>query len=445
MKLIETVKSKVNSGSERSIKAKKNILRMLLLKGGNILIGLLLVPMTLSYVDSATYGVWLALSSMIAWISFFDIGINNGLKNKLTEAFAKGDNILCKKYVSTTYAILSIIFIPLMILLLIVSPFINWESLLNLPHEATNGLLASIAVIITYFCINFILSTINVVLLADQKPADSSLRQFIQQITSLAIIWILTLTTKGSLLLLCIGLCVSPIIIIAIFNYTLFRGRYNRISPSVKEVDFNVAPDLLKLGVQFFVIQIAAIIQYQMINFLLLRYYGASEVTSYNIGYKYFSILTMVWGILMAPIWAAVTDAVTINDYAWIKNTIKKFLKLFVLFTGIGIIMLMISPLVYYIWLGNKVEISFILSTWIFVYNVVLMFANIFVNIINGTGKLKVQLIASCISPFVFFGVFFGLYSMGIGVYSVLIAAIISNFNGLILAPLQCRNMLSKR
>lgn len=83
-------------GSERSVKAKKNILYMLLIKGGNILIGLLLVPLTLEYVDSEKYGIWMALSSMVAWISFFDIGISNGLKNRLAEALACQDYDLCK-------------------------------------------------------------------------------------------------------------------------------------------------------------------------------------------------------------------------------------------------------------------------------------------------------------------------------------------------------------
>lgn len=103
----------INKGSERSIKAKKNVLSMLFIKGGSILVGLLLVPLTLEYVDSESYGIWLTLSSMVAWISFFDIGINNGLKNKLAESLALKNYELGQKYVSTTYAILSLIFIPL--------------------------------------------------------------------------------------------------------------------------------------------------------------------------------------------------------------------------------------------------------------------------------------------------------------------------------------------
>ena len=75
-----------NQGDNRTVKAKRNILQMLFLKGGTILVGLLLVPLTLNYVDAERYGIWLTLSSMVAWMSFFDIGINNGLKNRLAES-----------------------------------------------------------------------------------------------------------------------------------------------------------------------------------------------------------------------------------------------------------------------------------------------------------------------------------------------------------------------
>ena len=70
----------IKKGNERSIKAKKNILAMLFLKGGNILVNLMLIPITINYVNADNYGIWLTVSSIISWMSFFDIGINNGLK-----------------------------------------------------------------------------------------------------------------------------------------------------------------------------------------------------------------------------------------------------------------------------------------------------------------------------------------------------------------------------
>lgn len=117
------------------------------------------------------------------------------------------------------------------------------------------------------FCLNFILSTINVVMMADQQPADASLRSLVQQLVSLAIIYVLTLTTKGSLVNLCLALCASPLIVVLFFNFSLFRGKYAGLAPSFNNIDFSVAPDLMKLGIQFFIIQVAGIIQWQMANF----------------------------------------------------------------------------------------------------------------------------------------------------------------------------------
>ena len=442
---IEKLKSYINGGSERTVKAKKNVLYMVVYKGVSILAGLLLVPMTINYVDSENYGIWLTLSSMIAWMSFFDIGINNGLKNKLTEALARKDYMLGQKYVSTTYAILALIFIPLMLIFLFVVPFIPWESLLNISPKYGSSLVVAICILVVYFCLNFILSTINVVMMADQQPADASLRSLVQQLVSLAIIYVLTITTTGSLINLCLALCASPLLVVLFFNFSLFRGKYARLAPSLKQVDFHVAPDLMKLGIQFFIIQVAGVIQWQMANFLIIRYFGAVSVTEYNIAYKYFSILTMAWGILNTPVWAAVTDAIIKGDFGWIRNAINNFLKLFVLFTLAGILMLIVSPWVYDFWVGDKVAISFTLSAALLLYNVLNMFSGIFIAVVNGSGQLKIQMYACLFSPILYLVCFFLFTKVfDCGILSVIMAAIIANYNGLILAPMQCKIILKK-
>lgn len=432
-------------GSERSVKAKKNILEMFLLKGGNILIGLLMVPLTINYVDSENYGIWLTLSSMVAWMSFFNIGLNNGLKNKLCEALANNDFFMGRKYVSTTYALLFIIFIPLMMLLLIVVPYVDWYSLLNVSESIGKSLLASICILVVYFSLNFILSTIEVVLQADQNPAYGSLLNFIQQLISLVIIGVLTLTTEGDLLNLCIALCAAPLFISCIFNVLLFTGKYKRIAPTFSGIDFKVVPSLLNLGLKFFVIQIAGIVQYQMSNFLILKYIGASEVTIYNIAYRYISVLWMVWSIMTTPIWAAVTDAIAKEDYEWIKNVQKRYLKFLFLFTVVGVVMVVISPIVYNIWIGDKMVIPSILTAFVFVYIWVMMFGNVYVSILNGAGLLNLQMYSCLVSPLVFIGVFFVCSNMmDMGIISVLIASILSNFNGFLVAPMQCRQFIKK-
>ena len=201
----------------------------------------------------------------------------------------------------------------------------------------------------------------------------------------------------------------------------------------------------MMIDVKFFIIQVAGIIQFQIVNFLIIRNYGAEDVTNYNIAFKYFNVLYMVWGILITPVWAAVTDAAARHEYSWIRNMQNKYLKLLGVMFLAGVVMLAVSSFVYDIWVGDKVNITFMLSFWVFIYNVVLMYGSIYVHILNGLGELNIQTIACCISPFVFLGSTWLLIQSGVGVYAILIGSIIANFNGYILAPLQCRSVLKNR
>lgn len=77
-------------GNERSIIVKKNIAASLVLKCVSILVSLQVVPLTIDYINPTKYGIWLTLSSIIAWLSYFDLGFAHGFRNYFAEAKAKG-------------------------------------------------------------------------------------------------------------------------------------------------------------------------------------------------------------------------------------------------------------------------------------------------------------------------------------------------------------------
>lgn len=82
---------KIFNGNERTVLIKKNIAGSILIKGWNCIVQLLLVPITLNCLNQYEYGIWLTINSILLWIDQFDIGLGNGLRNKLAEALAKGD------------------------------------------------------------------------------------------------------------------------------------------------------------------------------------------------------------------------------------------------------------------------------------------------------------------------------------------------------------------
>ena len=98
--------SSFTNGCTRSITVKKNIAGALVLKCISILISLQVVPLTIDYINPTKYGIWLTLSSIIAWLSYFDLGFAHGFRNRFAESKAKGDIKLAKEYISTTYIVL---------------------------------------------------------------------------------------------------------------------------------------------------------------------------------------------------------------------------------------------------------------------------------------------------------------------------------------------------
>jgi O-antigen/teichoic acid export membrane protein len=430
-----------NSGEERTLTLKKNVLASFFLKLLGISISLVMVPMTIRYVNAETYGIWLTISSITAWLAFFDIGLSNGLRNKFAEAVTKGDTQLARKYVSSTYAILFIIFFTVWVVYIFINKYINWSKILNVDENLSSTLSTAIIIVFTYFCIQSVLKIITTILLADQKPAKSAAIDIVGQLISLLIIFVLTKTTQGSLVYLSISLCLAPLIVLVLSNIILFSKQYKQYRPSFFYINIDCSKTVFNLGIIFFVIQIAGLIQYQSANFIIGRYIGMEDVTSYNITYKYFNVLYMMFSIFLFPFWSAATNAYASGDHLWIKNAIKKYLTIFILFFIAGIFMLAVSSIAYSIWIGDLVHIPFLYSLWCFLYVTTLMFGAIFVNLLNGIGAIKLQYYFCFISPVIFILLCMTFLKLNMGVCSIFIASIISNFNGIIVAPLQYRKI----
>lgn len=443
---IHMVSSFINKGQDRSVKAKKNIAADIALKGSSILISLLLVRLTLHYITDTQYGIWLTLSSIVGWFSFFDIGLTQGLRNKFAIAVANGNHALAKTYVSTTYAILIIIFSSLWILFLIVNRFIDWTALLNIS-ESMHAEVSVLAIIIfTYFCLQFILNIITTVVTANQQPAKASMINLFGQIATLVFIVGLINTTKGSLINLGIALCLSPIVIFLFANIYLFKNKYSKYKPSIKSVKFSSGKEIFNLGVIFFIIQVAGIIQFQTANVIIARNFGTSDVTSYNIVFKYFGVLNMLFTIFLTPFWSASTEAYLKKDIQWIKSSIKKYNILNIVLIGVGIIMVIFSNQVYDLWLSKgKVSIPMSLSIWGFLFFNVSMFGGKYVSFLNGINALRIQFLSSILSPFLYIIISLLLIRYtNMGVSALFAASILANFNGLILAPLQYHFIINK-
>ena len=432
------------TGDNRTAKAKVNILFSLGLKGIDALVYVLIVPVTLDYLNPYEYGIWLTLSSILMWINSFDIGLGNGMRNKLATALAKNDKKLGRAYVSTTFFMLVIIMGIIIGIGSICSNYLNWYDILNTTPANVSNLGQIVYVSFFFFCINFIFKFIGSVYLAMQLPAVNNLLVVSGNFMALIIIFILTKYTVGNLLWVALAFSVSPLIIYLLAYPITFGLIFPYLRPSIRFFRLNYLKDLFNIGVQFFILQLSAILLFSVTNLIISHMFGPEEVTPYNVSYRYFSVVLMVMNLLLAPMWSATTDAYAKGDMPWIQRIMKN-LKKILCFISLGIvIMVLMSNMVYRIWIGNEVSIPMTLSILMGIYVCILIWSLTYSNILNGLGKLRIQMINTvCVAllniPFCF--VLGKLW----GIYGIVLSLCLLNLSGLLLNKIQLSKIIEKR
>jgi O-antigen/teichoic acid export membrane protein len=436
--------SNIFKGHKRSVGIKKNIVASFLIKGVSIIIGFAMVPLCLEYLDQTKYGIWLTVSSIMVWFSFFEIGLGSGLRNRLAESLAVKDYKMARIYVSTTYATLSAVSVFLVIITILSSSYIDWTKVFNTEQTMLNELVVLVNIVFSLFFLQFVLKLIGIVLYADQKPAESNILGPLANLLSIAIIYILTKTTDGSLIYLGIALSLPPVIIMVVYSMILFSGRYKQISPSFSCVRIKYAGSLFSLGIKFFIIQVSGLVLYQSSNIIIAQYFGPAEVTPYNIAYKLFSTLNMVFSIVMVPFWSAYTEAWSKSDTAWIKRSIHKLLKIWLLMSAGGILVLLFSGQIYSVWVGSEIKIGFGLSALLLMYFIVFTYGGIFNMFINGVGKIKLQLYNAIFSALIFYPLtYILLTNFNMGINGLALSILLTNLSGPVIASIQYKRLIS--
>jgi O-antigen/teichoic acid export membrane protein len=379
--------------SNRTQKANLNTFLSLFFRGVSILLSFILVTLTINYIKPDIYGVWLTLTSLVGWIAMFDIGIANGLKNKLSESLAAKNYEQGKMYVSTTYVIISFIAIGLVCIYLIFHQLVNWQSVFNSPFIPENKLRNMVSIVAVLFLLKFVADIINVVAAAFQMVAVSSFLLFLSNLGITLSVWILSKTTAPNMVLLAICLSLIPFLISVISSLFLFNTSFKNVKPSFEKVNFKQSRGILSLGWQFFVLQIVVVIIFQTDNIIIAQFFEPKEVTNFNVAYKYYSILAIVFSIVLTPYWTAFNEAYFNNEISWIKSSVQKLIKIFLASILVSGLMIAVSASFFRIWVGDEVKISISLSVWLCLYIAIMNWNSIFSNFLNGIGKIRLQMI----------------------------------------------------
>lgn len=376
----------------------KQIGCLFILKALSLLLSFLYVPLLLHSLDENNYAIWLTLTSIVSWITIFDIGIGNGLRNKVAEALAVDDVERAKSYISTAYIAIFLIASLIAVVFLFISGAVNWNSVLNAENIPPSAMLLLVRVVTLAFCFHFAVGLITLILYGVQKVGLSATIGFLSQLITFIVVYIFIKIGIANLITLGVIISLVPPLMLLLSSVILFRTKLKNLSPDIRFFRKDYVKDILNIGVKFFIIQIITIVLFQANNLIITHSIDNAAVVEYNIAYKYMHIIIMLFGLVMLPMWSATTDAYFKGNLDWIRSTCRKLKKLAFLFIAVGALMLVASPLAYRIWLNDpSVKISFLTTFLLFAYSSFNIFYSLYGYLLNGIGKLTIQVIVTLV------------------------------------------------
>ncbi len=396
------IKQRLSASDGRTRNVLKNTVAVAAMKVGTLVCSLVMVPITLDYLDAENYGIWMAMTSILYWFAFFDVGLGNGMRNYLAEAISNNDYTKARSYFSTAIFLLSLIALVMGIVSVAAISQVDLSHLFNTHALDGRSLAVVLMVAIAFSLVQFVAKNIGMVYVAMQKYAVNEFISFIGHLISAVAIFIITKTTEPNLLYVVLVVTSVPALMFILAAIPLIR-QHPQLKPDIKSIDTESAKKIVGKGLGFFVIQITScLVIFGSANILISHYCGPEQVTVYNLAYKIFNVLIILYTIVLSPLWNAYTDAAVKGDYEWIRRTFRKSALLWLVSVAGGLLALAVSGWVFEIWIGDSVEVPLGVSASVLAYVCMFNFNNCVTYLINGLNKIKIQIITSVVGTVVY-------------------------------------------
>lgn len=368
-------------------KIQTDILWLFGAKGTLLLANFVVISITLDLLSTKIYGVWITLYTTISWLSFFDLGLGNGMRNLFAVNRAIGNQEKNKQLVSTSY----IIVLGIALILLIVGlPFVYYADIarfFNISDIAIPDLRCVLSLLVVVTSLQLITKLINSIFLADQKPALSSLIDCSGVVCSLLLLFILKDWLAGSLFNLALIITIPTFVISFIVTLFAFNKNYRKLKPSLKCFNLKISNKLINLGLRFFLIQLSALIILQGSNIIILKFIGAEEVSVFSLVYKYFNVIVTIFTLVLTPYWSFFTDSYAKNNYNQLKQGFKQLLISWLAISLVGVVMWIALPFSFKIWLNQELDIPAYLPVSLLLFSVFSNLGSVFIYFLNGTSS----------------------------------------------------------
>jgi O-antigen/teichoic acid export membrane protein len=373
----------------RNLRLRGSFAAGLISKVISVVATLVIVPLSLSYLGTAAYGMVATLTSLVAVLSFADLGIGNGLLNNLARTSAADDMQASRGYVSSALAMLCGVAAGLFAIWWLLSTVVDWTQLLNAGGAESAD--ATVLVFVICFLLAIPLSIVDRVQLSLQEDYWNSVAVAAASLLGLVATAVIVHTSAGAPGVIAASLG-ALVVVKAVNAAALFGRRKPWLRPRVSAVNRHAVSALLRSGGLFFVLQAAAAVAFSTDNIVIARVLDARAVTTYAVPFRLFSIVVTTVALALTPLWPAYVDAIERNDTEWIRRMFRSAVIGMVALTVVTSATLLVAARpILSLWVGDQVHPSWGLLAGLAVWNVLFGLGAVISMLLNAAHVIKAQ------------------------------------------------------
>ena len=356
-------------------------------------INLITVPLTVNYLGAERYGIWMVISSVMALMSFADLGLGNGLLNAISKAYGRKNIKEAQTAVSSTFYMLTLISLVLLTIFLITYPFFSWQDIFNAQSKlAIEESGPTMFVLVIIFLINMPLGIVQRIQDGYQEGFKFQIWLTVGSLISLAGL-LICIYFEAGLPWLVFAFSSGQLIATLLNGIVLFGKRRNELLPRFSHFDFTASKYLFNTGIIFFLLSFFTLLGSASDGIILSHTLGPDSVAGFAIVKKIF-MFSMFTQFIIQPLWPAFGEALESGDYNWARKTLKKAIKLSILSSAIiSLPLLLFGKQIITVWVGPEFAPSWSLLIGFYVFVLFANYGGVMSTFLNSGALIKKQLL----------------------------------------------------
>jgi O-antigen/teichoic acid export membrane protein len=351
------------------------------------------VPLTLRYLGPERYGAWLAMYSLLAWLSLTDLGLANGFANAVTEAIARDQPDLVRRHIANFLVLAGAIANAAIIAAILLVPAVGWAALLGAVTPAARAQIPpAMTGAVVIFLAGIPLAVAPKLLTACREGHLANAWAAAGSIGALLALIIVT-SGPGTMLRLVIAVAGARLLVDAACLAWLLAIHRPALRPRRADIHPKSMPVLLHEGSQFLAIQVLALIVFETDALIAGHYRGAASIPAYSLAYSLFAYTALPQTLAFTYLWTAYTDAIARRDLAWLQTTFRSACLAGLAFTTVTALLLIpiAAPFIHW-WTSGAVTPDKTLILWLAGWSIIHAATNPHACLLAAASRLRAQI-----------------------------------------------------